>query len=45
MSIDEAASELKADVADVLRDMTMLELGGLIMRIDGGRYSIRRRNG
>ena len=45
MSIDEAASELKADVADVLRDMTMLELGGLIMRIDGGRYAIRRRNG
>jgi DNA processing protein len=45
MSIDEAASELKVDIADVLRDMTMLELEGLISRIDGGRYSIRRRNG
>ncbi len=45
MSIDEVASELKADVADVLRDMTMLELGGFISRIDGGRYSIRRKNG
>ena len=45
MSIDEAAFVLKADVADVLRDMTMLELGGLIMRIDGGRYSLRRKNG
>jgi DNA processing protein len=45
MSIDEAASELKADIADVLRDMTMLELEGLVSRIDGGRYSIRRRNG
>jgi DNA processing protein len=45
MSIDEVASELKADIADVLRDMTMLELGGFISRIDGGRYSIRRKNG
>ncbi len=45
MSIDEAASELKEDVAVVLRDMTMLELEGLVSRVDGGRYSIRRRNG
>ncbi len=45
MSIDEVAFELKADVADVLRDITMLELGGFISRIDGGRYSIRRTNG
>jgi DNA processing protein len=45
MSIDEVASELKADVSDVLRDLTMLELGGFISRIDGGRYSIRRKNG
>lgn len=45
MSIDEVAFELKADVADVLRDMTMLELGGFISRIEGGRYSIRRKNG
>jgi DNA processing protein len=45
MSIDEAASELEEDVANVLRDMTMLELGGMVVRIDGGRYAIRRGNG
>lgn len=45
LSIEEIAQVLEADVAEVTRSVTLLELRGEIMRGEGNRFTVRRRHG
>lgn len=45
LPIEEIALALKTDIAEATRAVTMLELKGAIMRVDGNRFTVRRGHG